>query len=311
MHGTLRHGCDADMACVMLIDGLNGPIGLVERSAEAREEFLDCMAVLIAAQRLKKEPEVACCRRVAGPPPPEARLRPFGKSLQSAHVSGPICTWLAQAADDLMPNSNGRLKQNGKASDPSSSAAEIFAPKAASIVHEIHPTLSSQKRREVLLVDIDAAPTQDEGDRGQAPLVTPQWPPVGGTADRPNAGVPITPSGASGVVPGNRGSAKGDVAELRKSLPMHRETGSRTKAREATRRDSAPPSIGGVNGHADKTQQGQAGSTRRSTTPGTLGWDPGVVPQPVREPQPSADSQPMMMGNLSAEPAAAPEPQVA
>lgn len=103
-HGSLRSGkVDADLACIMLIDAPLGPITLVERSAEAREEFLDCMAVLIAAQRLRSSPEAACCKSREGPPPPEARLRPLGKSLQSVHVSGPICTWLAQAAAELVP----------------------------------------------------------------------------------------------------------------------------------------------------------------------------------------------------------------
>lgn len=104
IHSSMKNPSDADSACVLLIDGPSGPLGVVERNEEAREEFLDCMAVLIAAQRLRCEPEVARCRRIGGLPPPEARLRPFGMSLQSLHVSGPICSWLAQAAADLLPH---------------------------------------------------------------------------------------------------------------------------------------------------------------------------------------------------------------
>mmetsp|Transcript_82612 Transcript_82612/g.130153 ORF Transcript_82612/g.130153 Transcript_82612/m.130153 type:complete len:380 (-) Transcript_82612:39-1178(-) len=103
VHSTLINTSDTDSSCVLLIDAPSEPLGLVERSSEAREEFLDCMAVLVAAQRLRCEPEVARCRRIGGLPPPEARLRPFGKSLHSVHVSGPICSWLAQAAADLLP----------------------------------------------------------------------------------------------------------------------------------------------------------------------------------------------------------------
>lgn len=95
-HGTLRHAAlEADAPCVMLIDAQSGPIAIIEGSEEAREEFLDCMAVLIATQRLSLEPELACCSLSSFVPAPEAALRPSGHSLQSAHLSGPICVWLA------------------------------------------------------------------------------------------------------------------------------------------------------------------------------------------------------------------------
>lgn len=105
LHSELAGKVDPEL--VMLIDAPDGPLGLVEQGTEAREEFLDSMAVLIAAQRVRREPDVACCRRIEGTPPPEARLRPHGKSLQSQHLSGPICAWLAQAADDLLPHPSG------------------------------------------------------------------------------------------------------------------------------------------------------------------------------------------------------------
>lgn len=93
---------DAELACVLLIDVPEGPIAVVERSAEAREDFLDCMAVLIAAQRAKDVPDVALCGLPGRLPPPEARLRPNGRSLQSVHLSGPICLWLARAGEGLL-----------------------------------------------------------------------------------------------------------------------------------------------------------------------------------------------------------------
>jgi len=93
---------DAELACMALIDVPEGPIGVVERSAESREEFLDCMAVLIATQRLRRAPEVACCDVPGRLPPPEARLRPTGCSLRSMYLSGPICPWLARVGEGLI-----------------------------------------------------------------------------------------------------------------------------------------------------------------------------------------------------------------
>merc|ERR1719401_1784002 len=60
------------------------------------------MASLIAARRLRSEPEHVS-RLPGAPPPPEARLRPIGTSLRSVHLSGPICKWLAYASEDLLP----------------------------------------------------------------------------------------------------------------------------------------------------------------------------------------------------------------
>lgn len=167
-HGTLKHACDADYACTMLLDTLHGPAGLVERSSEAREEFLDCMAVLIAAQRLRKEPEIACCRSASGPPPPEARLRPIGKSLESTHVSGPICIWLAKAAEGVVsradPDPRKLSRQNSRMNGYS--AGTDFSPPQA-------PTAARKVHSEAFLVDIDAPNL--EGPRGPVPLLTPQW----------------------------------------------------------------------------------------------------------------------------------------
>mmetsp|Transcript_121049 Transcript_121049/g.258466 ORF Transcript_121049/g.258466 Transcript_121049/m.258466 type:complete len:402 (+) Transcript_121049:104-1309(+) len=105
-HATL-HPADGlapgiDPACFLLLDSPAGPIGLFESSVEAREDFLDCMASLIAACRLRSEPESAS-RLPGAPPPPEARLRPIGTSLRSVHLSGPICKWLAHTSEDLLP----------------------------------------------------------------------------------------------------------------------------------------------------------------------------------------------------------------
>lgn len=101
LHGAIHGNADADLACVVLMDAPAGPVGLVLRSSEAREDFLDCMAVLIAAQRLRSEPGLARCDLPGGLPPPEAQLRPSGKSLQSVHLSGPICSWLAKVGEEL------------------------------------------------------------------------------------------------------------------------------------------------------------------------------------------------------------------
>lgn len=170
VHGTLRHGCDADLACVMLIDAPTGPIGIVERSAEAREEFLDCMAVLISAQRLRNEPEVACCRRAEGPPPPEARLRPFGKSLQSAHISGPICVWLSQAAEALYNQDSqvsARADEGGTSIPIESSGMTSNAQ--AHLATASMPALRAN-RAEQCLVELDEPAS--EGFRGPTPSKT-------------------------------------------------------------------------------------------------------------------------------------------
>lgn len=91
---------EARMACLVLVDGPSAPLGLVLRSSEAREEFLDCMAVLIAAQRMKLDPQLAgLSQQPTWLPAPEVpTLRPFGSSLLSKHLSGPLCSWLARCA---------------------------------------------------------------------------------------------------------------------------------------------------------------------------------------------------------------------
>jgi len=94
---------NVEASCLMLIDAPIGPICLLERNFEARETFLDAMMVLIATQRLRREPDLACCKLSKGVPPPEAKLRPSGGSLQSAHISGPICGWLARLCEDVLP----------------------------------------------------------------------------------------------------------------------------------------------------------------------------------------------------------------
>lgn len=101
-HGGVRSDPEADLSCLVLLDVPSGPVGLVVRGCEAREDFLDCMAVLIATQRLGEEPGLARCDLPGGVPPPEARLRPPGRSLQSAHLSGPICAWLAKIGEGLL-----------------------------------------------------------------------------------------------------------------------------------------------------------------------------------------------------------------
>mmetsp|Transcript_29161 Transcript_29161/g.77044 ORF Transcript_29161/g.77044 Transcript_29161/m.77044 type:complete len:298 (-) Transcript_29161:272-1165(-) len=113
--------------CILLIDSPTGPISLVEESWEAQEEFLDCMAVLISAWRLRSEPDVACCFWSDGPPAPEPRLRPLGKSLQSMHISGPICEWLAQVGEQVLPPSP-------RAKKPSKLEGETTPRKGANVI---------------------------------------------------------------------------------------------------------------------------------------------------------------------------------
>jgi len=101
-HGSIHGMADSNLACLVLLDAPTGPLGLVMRSSEAREDFLDCLAVLISAQRLRSEPGLARCDLPGGLPPPEAQLRPPGRSLQSVHLSGPICAWLARVGEELL-----------------------------------------------------------------------------------------------------------------------------------------------------------------------------------------------------------------
>lgn len=95
VHGGLQCKAEVDMGCMMLVDAPEGPMCIIERSFDAREDFLDCLAVFIAAARLRQHPELAACKTENGLPPPEAKLRPLGCSLQSVHISGPICQWLS------------------------------------------------------------------------------------------------------------------------------------------------------------------------------------------------------------------------
>eukprot|EP00913_Durusdinium_trenchii_P030251 g28341.t1 len=46
---------EAELACLVLLDGARWPLPLLLRSSEAREDFLDCMSVLIAAHRQRLE----------------------------------------------------------------------------------------------------------------------------------------------------------------------------------------------------------------------------------------------------------------
>lgn len=104
VHGALCFDLvDTELDFAVLIDAPTGLIGLVERSLDAREEFLDCMAVLIATRRLDSEPELTHQCLPGGPPMPEAELRLKGHSLRSMHLHGPICAWLAKAGEDLPP----------------------------------------------------------------------------------------------------------------------------------------------------------------------------------------------------------------
>mmetsp|Transcript_69963 Transcript_69963/g.130796 ORF Transcript_69963/g.130796 Transcript_69963/m.130796 type:complete len:302 (+) Transcript_69963:121-1026(+) len=86
--------------CVLLIDAPSGPLCIVEKTPEAQEEFLDTMAVLISMQRARTQVDGQVLAP-GGPPPPEVQLRPLGRSLQSAHLTGPIGVWLAEVGDGL------------------------------------------------------------------------------------------------------------------------------------------------------------------------------------------------------------------
>mmetsp|Transcript_12191 Transcript_12191/g.27560 ORF Transcript_12191/g.27560 Transcript_12191/m.27560 type:complete len:303 (+) Transcript_12191:148-1056(+) len=95
--------------CVLLIDAPSGPLCIVEKTPEAQEEFLDTMSVLISMQRARTQAEGQLLAH-GGPPPPEVQLRPLGRSLQSAHLTGPIGVWLAEVGNGLAtlpPESEG------------------------------------------------------------------------------------------------------------------------------------------------------------------------------------------------------------
>jgi len=312
VHGTLRHGCDADLACVMLIDTPSGPIALVERSAEAREEFLDCMAVLVSAQRLRNEPEVAYCRH--GAPPPEARLRPFGKSLQSAHISGPICVWLAQAAEGLLPTSQAALNFPG---------TEICPPRAVAA--------QEARRKDAILVDIDA-PTQ-EGLLRKHAVTGAQLRVQGVTsgmathaARKPNRGSPAPTDRSvtmpNGAAPGLRGA--GEQPQGSGAVKTPAAFGGKLLAPAVVKLEKVSTAANIANGHAaaktllanaltsgDGAQDGLHAAftgpgyanSKQLPTPGQ--WDPTPLHQKdsprVREPHPSVDGMPMMMGGWIAD----------
>lgn len=108
VHESVLSDEEAEMSCMVLLDAPVDFVGLVLRSSEAREEFLDCMGVLIAGERLRCEPGLARCDLPGGMPPPEAQLRLPGRSLQSVHLSGPICAWLAKVGEHLDAESPGK-----------------------------------------------------------------------------------------------------------------------------------------------------------------------------------------------------------
>lgn len=294
VHGTLRHGCDADLACVMLIDGPSGPIGLVERSTEAREEFLDCMAVLISAQRLRNEPDVACCRRVEGPPPPEARLRPFGQSLQSAHISGPICVWLAQAAEDLLntqvdPTATSARSGEGSAIESSVPTSDTKAQVATAAM----PGSSSSSKAEQILVELDpplAEGSWAEDVRAPAASSTPSFVSVRGGA-------------ANGA---NRTPAPNDVkASKARSASVPPQSRAVTRVEHgvvAPGRSTAlaPPELENISTKTVPADMSTDRGRPRASNNGNMG---GLPPRdaPGRPPPASFDQMPMMMGSWVAD----------
>lgn len=330
-HGTLRHGCDADLACVMLIDAPSGPVGLVERSPDAREEFLDCMAVLVAAQRIRNEPEVACCRRTEGPPPPEARLRPYGKSLQSSYVTGPICLWLARAAEDLLPGQPGSSTQrflsgdrNALADDPHFPGSGVCPPRAVAV----HAGERSKDLQ--LLVDIDEL--TPEGMRGPVPLITPKWPSASsgraggsrpasmGASSRaaseprrsPAKEVDIACDQAASGSLSARGASDGfgtSVAEKASpDGPWHKAWVEGAKLSDG----SQPGNAGAALTPVIQPAVGVIGNMVPDEYNGFAGVDaiPASGPQSVREPPPSFDGMPMMMGGWVADQPVSTDPTI-
>lgn len=90
---------EAELACLVLLDGASQPLPLLLRSSEAREDFLDCMSVLIAAHRQRLEKDKAALPQPSWLPKPDlAGLRQYGCSLRSCHLAGPLGAWLATCA---------------------------------------------------------------------------------------------------------------------------------------------------------------------------------------------------------------------
>lgn len=89
---------EAELACLVLLDGARWPLPLLLRSSEAREDFLDCMSVLIAAHRQRLEKDKPPPQHAWLPKPDLTGLRPQGCSLRSCHLAGPLSAWLATCA---------------------------------------------------------------------------------------------------------------------------------------------------------------------------------------------------------------------
>jgi len=141
---------EAELACLVLLDGASQPLPLLLRSSEAREDFLDCMSVLIAAHRQRLEKDKPPPPQPAWLPKPDlAGLRQYGCSLRSSHLAGALSIWLATCApgnqgaaqSHVAPESPGK---GFKASAKSKSRAR--AASAASI--SIQPSGSQESECE-------------------------------------------------------------------------------------------------------------------------------------------------------------------
>lgn len=135
---------EARMACLVLVDGPAAPTGLVLRSSEAREEFLDCMAVLIAAQRMRLDLQLAGVSEQPKwlPAREVPSLRPFGSSLLSKHLCGPMCSWLARCAPSFEAGDRGCLEVTNELEElPRSPVADVHRP------HGHTPSLSTLRTK--------------------------------------------------------------------------------------------------------------------------------------------------------------------
>jgi len=140
---------EAELACLVLLDGASQPLPLLLRSSEAREDFLDCMSVLIAAHRQRLEKDKPPPPQPAWLPKPDlAGLRQYGCSLRSSHLAGALSIWLATCApgnqgaaqSHVAPESPGK---GFKASAKSKSRAKTAAIWQPSI--SIQPSGSGQE----------------------------------------------------------------------------------------------------------------------------------------------------------------------
>lgn len=100
VYASLGTAEDVNATGFVLIDSLEGEAGLLLGTPEMREDFLDCMSVLIASQRSKSEPELAGSVPDWLPTPP-ATLRAASRSLRSDHLSGRTARWLSWVGEDL------------------------------------------------------------------------------------------------------------------------------------------------------------------------------------------------------------------